>query len=489
MSKTPLEDQRWRLNNLYWVVDETGNAVPFQMRWHQEEALAELSERNLVLKARRLGSTTFWAIFALDCALFGENLTIGLVADSKENAGKILADKIKFAYERLPEDLKAARPITKDAAGEISFGGTNSRIRVGVTFVGGTAQLMIVTEYGVTCSKNPSRAREIQKGFEAVDKDCVLVVESTARGKGGHFHSLCDRATKGGGRWGLRFFPWYKEPKHTLDPSGITFTTSELQYFTELKVKHGIELNDWQRAWYADKLREMGIDDMRQEYPSTPDEPFMVSLQGAYYAEQMLTLHQQGRIGSVPPDPSLLVETWWDLGLNDSTAIWFVQWDALGCRLINYYEASGESYAHYANQLRDFARETGIRYGKHYAPHDGAHRQQGVNSVKRRMDLASEVGLQWTIVPRSSDLLTDIEQVRRHLSKCWFDEARCAKGIEHLERYRKEWDERRGCYRDQPFHDSASHGADSFRTGVMAASKKAAAVTARPVEKTGRWAA
>jgi hypothetical protein len=84
------------------------------------------------------------------------------------------------------------------------------------------------------------------------------------------------------------------------------------------------------------------------------------------------------------------------------------------------------------------------------------------------MDLAKEAGIEWEIVPRTNDVLADIEAVRRHLPLCWFDESRCAQGIHHLEHYRKQWDERNGCYRTQAVHDSASHGADAFRTGVQA---------------------
>ena len=43
---------------------------------------------------------------------------------------------------------------------------------------------------------------------------------------------------------------------------------------------------------------------------------------GAYYTAQLAAARKDGRITRVPCDPALPVDTDWDLGVGDKTAIW-----------------------------------------------------------------------------------------------------------------------------------------------------------------------
>jgi len=488
-----MRDREWRLNNLYYIKDDDGNFVKFKLTQAQTRMLNDKSNRTILLKARQLGSSTFWTIFALDAALFRKGLKIAIVADTKENAEKLLREKIMVAYDRLPADVKSANPITDANASRVFFPRTSSEINCSVNTVGGTIQMLIVTEFGPTCASNPARADSIVRSFESVPASGLLVIESTARGKGGEYHRLCDAViTKQTDYWSMLFFPWFDEEKYRADPSKVSLADSELRYFTDLKLNHGIELDEEQKAWYVQKLRTMGRDRMLQEYPSTPEEPFEESLRGAYYAEQMRDLKVGGRICDVPIEKTYPVETWWDIsrGGADAMAIWFVQKVGLEYRAINYYEASGEGYAHYARYLAQFAEEHDIRYDKHWAPHDGSHSLIGLNQVHRQLDLAQQAGIRWEIVPRTRDLLNDIEVVRRALPLFYIDRRRCEKGILHLEQYRKQWDEVRGVFRDQPLHNAASHGADALRTGIIAQeqARRQSSGMARQVVTGGRWA-
>ncbi len=56
-----------------------------------------------------------------------------------------------------------------------------------------------------------------------------------------------------------------------------------------------------------------------------------------------------------------------------------------------------------------------------------------------------------------------INAVRNILNRCWFDEAKCVKGIIALESYKKEWNDRHGCWSSLPLHNFASYAADAFR--------------------------
>lgn len=194
---------------------------------------------------------------------------------------------------------------------------------------------------------------------------------------------------------------------------------------------------------------------------------FEAPLFGSYYAPQMLKAEKDGRICNVPYDEHAKVETWWDLGIGDATAIWFVQRVGQEIHLIDYYENSGEALNHYVKVMA----EKPYIYGDDVLPHDAAQRE--FQSGKSRIDALKGLGRR-PILQKASKIEDGIEAVRAILSKCWFDKAKCARGIEALRQYRKEaapehlWRAKNEPeYRDRPVHDWASHGADAFRVGAM----------------------
>jgi hypothetical protein len=112
--ETRLADPWWRLNNLYKIKDKQGNVITFKLNWAQKELYENMHYLNDILKARQLGMTTLIQIFMLDRCLFNDNQNAGVVAHNKEDAEAFFADKIKFAYDNLPDDLKALRKATSD---------------------------------------------------------------------------------------------------------------------------------------------------------------------------------------------------------------------------------------------------------------------------------------------------------------------------------------------------------------------------------------
>lgn len=184
---------------------------------------------------------------------------------------------------------------------------------------------------------------------------------------------------------------------------------------------------------------------------------FDASMHGAYYGTQMTQARKDGRVGRVPYDPLLPVNTYWDLGMDDSTTIWFLQRYRHELRLIDYYENSGEGLAHYAHILR----ERDYNYGLHVGPHDINVRELG--SGKSRFETAKSLGITFKMVPT---LAKDdaIEAVRNILPYCWFDETKCDRGVDALVSYRKEWDPVKKVFKKNPEHDWSSHAADAFST-------------------------
>lgn len=213
----------------------------------------------------------------------------------------------------------------------------------------------------------------------------------------------------------------------------------------------------------------------------------MATTEGAYYGELMMEAYRAGRVTAVPYDASLLVETWWDIGVGDSTSIWFVQRRGLEVRAVDYYENSGEGLNHYARILDERRKQHRFVYGRHIGPHDLQVREFGAADAQTRLKAAEGLGIKFEVAP-NLPISDGIEAVRRILPMMWFDEERTAEGRKCLEHYRKEWDAVRGCWKDQPLHDWASHCADAIRTGaVMGQSLIAARNTqARPVVPA-RW--
>jgi len=188
---------------------------------------------------------------------------------------------------------------------------------------------------------------------------------------------------------------------------------------------------------------------------------------GAYYADQLLAAEKDNRIGNVAHDPAVKVETWWDLGVSDATAIWFVQRVGQEIHLIDYYEMSGEGLPHYAKVLQD----KGYVYGDHALPHDVKARELGTG--KTRQETLSSLGLEIEVV-RDHRIADRIEAARNLLARCWFDRDKCARGLDALRQYRKQlapehtWrDGANPEFRPNPVHDWASHAADAFGYGAM----------------------
>jgi len=187
---------------------------------------------------------------------------------------------------------------------------------------------------------------------------------------------------------------------------------------------------------------------------------------GAYYSKQMTAARQEFRITRVPYQTGTEVDTFWDLGVDDSMTIWFVQPVGKSFHVIDYYENTGFGLEHYAKVLKD----RGYNYGNHWMPHDAEQREMGSGEIaKSRKEIAESLGIRpIEVVPRAKNMdviiNVHIPAVRMILPLCWFDAEKCAKGISALEGYRAEYDEVKKKLGNRPLHSWESHGADSFRT-------------------------
>lgn len=498
-----ISDPEWRVRSgmLYKIItknndDDAAEVVPFAPNIAQVQFFQNMHHRNVILKARQLGFTTLAAILWLDHALFVPNQRVGIIAHKLTDAEVIFRDKVRFAYDNLPELLRLIMPLKKATESELQFEHNNSSIRVSTSMRSGTIHRLHVSELGKIAAEAPKKAHEIKTGsFPAVPDTGVVVVESTAEGKSGMFFDISTRAEKraqvarplGRKEWRFHFFPWHSMPQYRA-PEGDTTPISPTQheYFDKVERKMGVKIDLRQRKWYVATLEHEQAGDaesMWREYPSTPEECWQRSNAGTYYAPQLARARAEGRIGTVPFVSHVPVHTFWDIGSGDGTAIWLMQRVGQQHRFPLFVEDWAKGYSHYVNVLR----ETGQVFGTHYLPHDAAHERQMQYRVGKPIDLLRELAPDWkfAIVPRVSDLQHGIQLTRDVFHTCWFDSEGCKEGIEHLELYHKRYSTRVQDWIDEPEKDDGhSEAADAFRQ--FAQGFDAGTASANPYEDLAR---
>ena len=247
--------------------------------------------------------------------------------------------------------------------------------------------------------------------------------------------------------------------------------------FTSRGKNHGYDLVEYakkQHDWWvnilpADKTGVFTVKELRREEEQYVMEDgdnlrflqeymcsFEGAIQGSYYGKIIHELESQNRINDIIIE-DISVNTYWDLGVGDSTAIWFAQLVNNEIRVIDYLESSGEGLDYYIRELQ----KKKYVYGEHWAPHDIEVRE--FSSGKSRKDTAKSLGIDFRVAPRLS-IEDGIQAVRTVLKRCFFHLTNCEKGLNALRNYHKEFDEKYKIYKDRPCHDWSSHGADGFRT-------------------------
>lgn len=216
---------------------------------------------------------------------------------------------------------------------------------------------------------------------------------------------------------------------------------------------------------------DLGQARFEQEYYCS----FNASIMGAFYAREMANVRTEGRIDhALEAEPSLPVHTAWDIGVRDDTSIWWFQIVGRQLYILDFYTNNSAGVQHYAEIVKDKAREHGWRGGVDYVPHDARVKEWGTG--KTRVEVMRELGLNPQVVPNLSKL-DGINAVRETLPRCVFAKATEEVGISALENYRREWDDERKCLKAQEVHDWSSHPADAFRYLAVAWKEQAPART------------
>ena len=477
--KNFLPSKLWRLNNLYNIVDKKGNRIVFKMNPAQHKVYAASLEhpRLIILKSRQQGISTFWLISYLDDGLVNTNLSIGLMAQGREESETLLK-RVKTALDYFPiaiwEFLDLA--IIRDNTGEIAF--TNgSTIFIRTSFRSATLHRLHISEYGKICHKTPERALETKTGtLQTIQVGNIVVIESTAEGFN-DFKIMWDtsiitqekvRRTK---QWpGKAFKPiflsWLDDPDCE---SSVYEQPTEKQslYFEKVETIVGYEITIEQRNFWIDQYNELK-DKIYQEYPATPEEAFTKLNEGSYYGPLYLKkVVKQGRLLPNLYDPNLEVNVAMDLGISESDVMtlgffqrFYAEW-----RVIHEYTNYGEGLAHYV----DYIKETKYKINWVICPHDIKVRELGTGVS--RLTVLRNLGVKLIKVLPATSVADGIEAVRHIIPDLWVDES-CEYVQNCLLNYTKEWKEKTNTWSTKPLHNEWSHGADMLRYMAVSQVKK-----------------
>ncbi len=336
--------------------------------------------------------------------------------------------------EAFPLEL---RETTNDQEMKIKFkngstwqvvGSDNVNSLVGSAVVG-----MVFSEYALS---NPSSWAYLSPIL--MENDGWALFISTPRGHN-HFEAMLKTAQREAG--------WYAEVL-TAEQTGV-FSGEQLE--SEKRQLQDLHGDDYGRALWL------------QEYFCS----FDAAIPGAIWGDCLDKAQKEGRIGSVPVTKGIPVDTAFDLGRTDDTAIWFRQIVGREIRLVDHHSSNGKDVEFYVQLLLEKAKELGVTYGTHYLPHDARPRTlaAGGKSILQQFHDAAKLypSLGRFVIGKRLDVQEGIMAARKTFPYCRFDEKRCAKGLASLRQYHRQWDDEKKMFAVAPEHDWSSHDADAFR--------------------------
>lgn len=221
-----------------------------------------------------------------------------------------------------------------------------------------------------------------------------------------------------------------------------------------------VKVNWRDNPWFPEILKKQKDDLAARDYDSylnVWEGHCKQTIDGAVYANEIREATKDGRICRVPIVPGKPVDTFWDLGKRDHTALWFVQFSQGEYRVIDFYQNRGEELSHYFKVMQ----ERSYVYGMHFLPHDASADRLGSVAIDKQFKALYPGKVK--VLPRISNIGAGIGAVRELFPLCYFDESKCADGLQALRRYKYDVDPNTGNYSKHPLHDENSDAADAFR--------------------------
>lgn len=413
------------------LVESTVVEMKYQPRPLQAVLHGQLQRFNVIVCHRRWGKTVFSVNEMLDQALRcpRENPQYAYVAPTYGQAERIAWDMLKQHTANIPgvtyNESKLTcvieRPWKKDRIKIFLLGAENPDSIRGIYLDG-----VILDEFA---DMSPVIWHKVIRATLSDRKGWAIFI-GTPKGQN-HFYNIFKTALKNLGKG------WYA-CIHKASQSGVI---------------------------PPEELEALKAETDEASYEQEFECSFTAALTGAYWGKPIAHLEATGKVTRVPHDPGLLVDTAWDLGVSDTTTIWFIQQYRNEVRVIDYYEMSGEGLEHYAKIIKEGHRAA-YNYREHNWPHDGSARD--LTTGKERSAVWRELTGRLPVVHKRHDVGDSIDAARRLFPRCIFDADRTTDGLDSLKSYQKKWDDKNQLWQDKPLHNWASHGADSWRLLAMA---------------------
>ena len=503
----------WRLSHLGTILVPTtterpGGLIPFEPNWAQRAYFNSSHFLETILKARKLGFSTLKCVEFADLACIVPKISLGIIDATLDDAKEKL-QMVRRSYEhlddgdihphtwRLGRRIKAQAKLTTDSKESLEWS-NGARLAVSTSFRGRTPDRLLLSEFGKISAYFPKRAQEIVTGaFNSVLPGSFITSESTHEGGPmGHNYDLNQRAIEStsSGRpltpadWKFHFFPWYHHPAYVVAPDGRKLRPDIDRYFhgdphdrahPGLEKELGRKFSPAQKLWYDIKENEQGYA-MKSEFPSTPGEAFEALVRGAIWGKQLEDLKATGRLrdlGTPGPEP---LQTFWDIGYGDYTAIWLIQESGIDFLTWNYHEDHQKSAEEYVPTLRRWEAQYGRPIDHHFLPHDADTHDKGSGKTPKQFLIKAGIHPHTiTVVPRPKDtpsVWRQINHCRQLLRRFWFhkpttgenydrDGEEQPSGFTCLANYRTKTDPTDDQFQTNTIvHDRFSHPADAFRT-------------------------
>jgi len=308
------------------------------------------------------------------------------------------------------------------------------------------------------------------KSFEGIDRVWVEEAQTVSKTS---WDTLIPTIRKNGSEIWLTFNP-------ELDTDD-TYKRFVLNPPDDAKV---VKLNWSDNPWFPDVLAKERDQLKARDYDSYVniwEGECRTSLEGAIYANELRSAKEDGRIRNVPYDAAKLVHTFFDLGWADNTSIWFAQSVGPELHLIDYYSNSLQPIQHYLQVMQG----KGYIYGTDWLPHDA--KAKSLQTGRSVEEVMLSMGRKVSITPNLS-IYDGIQAARTIFNRCYFDESKCAEGLQSLRHYRYDIDPESKQLSGRPLHDFHSHAADAFRYFALSIGEDAPSVSARGISMPG-WRA
>lgn len=474
MSDARLLDKEWRIDNLYKIRNKEGKLVKFVRNRAQRHYGNNKWFRNLILKSRQLGFTTYEAIDALDDVLFTPNMDALMIAHNLEAGESIFGKKIVFAWDKLPQEIRQLYQLDSHTSKTLKFDFGKekgfSSLAVDTSGRSGTYQRVHITELADIAKKFPKKIPDIIEGtIPAIPTTGRLDIESTSQGGSGEFYDMFIEAWERGQptqnqQYKAHFYNWTWDDEELLHIVPVAFSDmQESVKFEEYATKYNlsaVEITYYYLKWLSLNKKWNAL---KREYPTTPQEAFEAISEGTFYGEQIGAMEQNGQIGLVPYDMALKVHTVWDLGVGKNMRVGFFQKDKTTntVRMVDHLTGQGSDGL---PEMIAKVKNKPYVYGRHFGPHDLE--ATDIGSGKTRMETAKLLDFKFTL-GEPQTIEDGINAVSIWLSRLYVDKEHCKEWIRSMKSYEHEWDEKRGMYKDEPLHNWASHDADLSRYAAL----------------------